>query len=359
MSDTSAPKARVVISAGGTGGHIVPAQIMAKYFQQHGYAVSCIGTTGALEKRLLSDFELHTLHVTGLRGKSKLDSFKGVWHMFIALLRSIKILLKLRPEVVLCMGGYVTVPVAIAAKLLGIPVVVHEQNAISGLSNRYLARIAVKVLSAFPDAFPNAITAEMVGNPLRDAILQLPNRTAANSELHVLVLGGSQGAQKVNDFCMQAFANLKNITNYQILHQTGKADFDRVTSFYAEHAVDVKCSAFIDNMADAYAWADVVVSRSGALSVSEIGAAALPALFIPYPYAVDDHQYENAKFLVSANAAYVWREDEVTAMELVKYLQQWQQNPRLLLEMGQRGHAVTILDAAEKIYSACIKINLG
>ncbi len=345
----------IVIAAGGTGGHIVPAQIMAEYFSNNGHAVLCIGTTGPMEKKLLAKFNFYGLAVTGIRGKTKFKSVIGLWLMVKAFFACIKQLKKVKANLVLCMGGYVTVPVALAARVLSIPIVLHEQNSIAGLSNRYLAKFAVKVLTAFPNAFPKEISVQEVGNPLRKSILEIKRHAIDHKDIHLLVLGGSQGAEKINTCCMEVFADVANIDGFSIWHQTGSRDNERVVNYYLQKNSCIKSSEFIDKMGEAYAWADVVISRAGALSVFELGAAALPALFIPFPYAVDDHQYTNAKLLVDSDAAFICREDELTVEKIKEHLQKWRDNPQLLQAMGRRAHMVILLDAKEKIYAACMQ----
>jgi UDP-N-acetylglucosamine--N-acetylmuramyl-(pentapeptide) pyrophosphoryl-undecaprenol N-acetylglucosamine transferase len=345
----------IVIAAGGTGGHIIPAQIMAEYFSNNGHTVLCIGTTGSLEKKLLAKFNFYGLTVTGIRGKTKFKSVSGLWLMVKAFFECVKQLRKAKANLVLCMGGYVTVPVAFAARMLKIPIVLHEQNSIAGLSNRYLAKFASKVLTAFPNSFAEEIIAQEVGNPLRKSILEIKRHAIDHKDIHLLVLGGSQGAQKINTCCMEVFADAANIAGFSIWHQTGGRDNERVFNYYQQKNSYVKFTEFIDNMGEAYAWADVVISRAGALSVFEIGAAALPALFIPFPYAVDNHQFTNAKLLVDSDAAFMCMEDELTVEKIKEYLQMWRDNPQLLQSMGRGAHMVILLDAKEEIYAACMQ----
>ena len=345
---------KILIVAGGTGGHLVPAQIMAHYFQDRQHKVACIGTDGALEQKLLSSFELHTLRVTGLRGKSTWASVQGVMRMVGAFGRSLALLRQLKPKVILCMGGYVTVPVALAARVLRIPVVLHEQNAVAGLSNRYLAKVATTVLAAFPGVLTDKRHVAVVGNPLRPE-LKLSKSAQAEGDagsMKLLVLGGSQGAERLNTCCMQVCA--AGLRGVEVWHQTGARDYARVSAHYQQQDALVRCSAFIDDMSAAYAWADVVVSRAGALSVTEIAAAGLPALFVPFPYAVDDHQYSNAMTLVGAGAASVCRESAFSDETFRQYIRQWQQHPAELKAVGAKAYALSIPDADAKIYDACM-----
>ena len=226
------------------------------------------------------------------------------------------------------------------------------------MSNRYLAKIAKTTLEAFENSFPPNVIAEVVGNPIRDEILAISGRTIHVDDLHILVLGGSQGARNLNSVCLSVFSGKGNVEGFSVWHQAGKKDFVRVKSAYEEGGCsNVKCSEFIDDMANAYAWADVVVSRAGALSVAEIGAAELPALFVPFPHAVDDHQTKNAQHLSSVGAAVLMPQDELTPDSLAQVIRSLLNDQTALRKMRIAAHHCFIPSAAAVVADALIEVS--
>lgn len=313
---------RIVIMAGGTGGHVFPALAVAEEMRQRGWQVSWLGTTKGLENRLVPahGFDIDWLSVSGLRGKGLLSKVTSVFNLFQACLQARKVLKARRPNIVLGMGGFVAGPGGLMAKWLGIPLIIHEQNRIPGTTNRWLMKLAAsKVLEAFPDSFEPKAKALCTGNPLRqDFALEIERPGwSPSSTLKILVLGGSQGAKVLNDTVPETLASLQAI---EIHHQTGTAMQAEVAQRYQALGVEAEVSAFIDDMAKAYHWADVIICRAGAMTVSEVAACALPAIFIPLQNAIDDHQTANANYLANAGAAIVVAQTELTPDNLRKAL---------------------------------------
>lgn len=304
---------RLMVMAGGTGGHVFPGLAVAHHLMAQGWQVRWLGTADRMEADLVPKhgIEIDFIRISGLRGKGIKALIAAPLRIFNAWRQARAIMKAYKPDVVLGMGGYVSGPGGLAAWSLGIPVVLHEQNGIAGLTNKWLAKIATKVMQAFPGAFPNA---EVVGNPVRTDVLALPlpQQRLAGREgpVRVLVVGGSQGARILNQTMPQVAAKLGD--SVTIWHQSGKGSQQSVEQAYAEAGQPQhKVTEFIDDMAAAYAWADVVVCRSGALTVSEIAAAGLPALFVPFQHK-DRQQYWNALPLEKAGAAKIIEQSQLS-----------------------------------------------
>lgn len=302
----------VLIMAGGTGGHIFPGLAVADELRSRGVPVAWLGAEGGMETRVVPahGLDLHTVVVGGLRGKGLKTRLMAPLMLARALFASLALLRKLRPRCVLSMGGYVAGPAGIAARLAGIPLVVHEQNAVAGYTNRKLAGFAKKVLTGFPNVLPNG---EWVGNPVRARIAALPTpdqRLANRSgRPRLLVLGGSLGARTLNLALPKALAFMRNSPDLaagepEVVHQTGERGLDEARAAYAAAGItNANVVPFIEDMAGAYEWADVAVCRAGALTVAELCAAGLEALLVPFPHAVDDHQTVNARAMVDVGGA--------------------------------------------------------
>ncbi|MCS3433083.1 undecaprenyldiphospho-muramoylpentapeptide beta-N-acetylglucosaminyltransferase [Klebsiella sp. BIGb0407] len=338
---------RLMVMAGGTGGHVFPGLAVAHYLIAQGWQVRWLGTSDRMEADLVprNGIEIDFIRISGLRGKGIKAQLMAPVQIFKAWRQARAIMKAWKPDVVLGMGGYVSGPGGLAAWSLGIPVVLHEQNGIAGLTNKWLAKIATKVMQAFPGAFPKA---DVVGNPVRTDVLALPlpEQRFADREgpLRVLVIGGSQGARVLNQIMPQVAGRLaEHIT---LWHQTGKGGQDSVLQAYGEMASQHKITEFIDDMAAAYAWADVVVCRSGALTVSEIAAAGLPALFVPFQHK-DRQQYWNALPLEKAGAAIILEQPQFTVDSVAETLAGWDRET--LLVMAQRARAASIPDATERV----------
>ncbi|MES0300314.1 undecaprenyldiphospho-muramoylpentapeptide beta-N-acetylglucosaminyltransferase [Citrobacter sedlakii] len=339
---------RLMVMAGGTGGHVFPGLAVAHHLMAQGWDVRWLGTADRMEADLVPKhgIDIDFIRISGLRGKGVNALLAAPLRIFNAWRQARAIMKSFKPDVVLGMGGYVSGPGGLAAWSLGIPVVLHEQNGIAGLTNKWLAKIATKVMQAFPGAFPNA---EVVGNPVRTDVLALPlpqDRLSGRvGPIRILVVGGSQGARVLNQTLPQVAAKLGNAVT--IWHQSGKGGQQAVEQAYASAGQPQhKVTEFIDDMAAAYAWADVVVCRSGALTVSEIAAAGLPALFVPFQHK-DRQQYWNALPLEKAGAAKILEQPQFTVDAVVNTLSGWDRD--VLLEMAQRARATAIPDATERV----------
>ena len=339
---------RLMVMAGGTGGHVFPGLAVAHHLMAQGWQVRWLGTADRMEADLVPKhgIEIDFIRISGLRGKGLKAMLLAPVRIFNAWRQARAIMKAWHPDVVLGMGGYVSGPGGLAAWSLGIPVVLHEQNGIAGLTNRWLSKIAKKVMQAFPGAFPNA---DVVGNPVRNDVLALPlpqERFAGREgPVRILVVGGSQGARVLNQIIPQVAGRLGDAIT--IWHQSGKGGEEFVKQGYAEVGQSQhKVTEFIDDMAAAYAWADVVVCRSGALTVSEVAAAGLPALFVPFQHK-DRQQYWNALPLEKAGAAKILEQPQFTVDAVTQTLAGWDR--ATLLAMAERARAVSIPDATERV----------
>lgn len=340
---------RAMIMAGGTGGHVFPALALAQELTARGWSIHWLGGNTGIENRAVpaAGYPLTILGTQGLRGKGLSAKIRGVIALLKAIAHAVRILRQQRPNVVVSLGGYTAGPGGVAAKLLGIPVVLHEQNAIAGLTNRLLARLAVSQAQAFPNTLPRAVT---TGNPVRQDILDLPapaeRGVGQRAPLRVLVFGGSQGAQALNKTCPQALAAVEQPLD--IRHQAGRDQASDTQAAYAAAGVEADVVEFIDDMQAAYQWADLAICRSGALTVSELAAVGLPALLVPLPIAVDDHQTANGRWLERAGAADIIPQSTLSEQLPLK-LNSWLSDPELLQAAAQRGHAIAHRDATERL----------
>jgi UDP-N-acetylglucosamine--N-acetylmuramyl-(pentapeptide) pyrophosphoryl-undecaprenol N-acetylglucosamine transferase len=348
---------RIVIMAGGTGGHVFPALAVAEELRSRGWQVSWLGTQKGLESRVVpaQQIDIDWLSVEGIRGKGLLSKFNAALHLIQACGQARNILRQRQPDVVLGMGGFVAGPGGLMAKWLGIPLVVHEQNRVPGTTNRWLVKLAAsKVLEAFPDSFAKAAKATCTGNPLRKAFtnMDLPEKSkwTPNSEraLRILVLGGSQGAKVLNENVPEALAGL---TNVEIKHQTGSAMRAEVHEHYHALGVNAEVLDFIDDMATAYQWADLMICRAGAMTVSEVAACGIPAIFVPLMNAIDDHQTANARYLSDSGAAVLLPQPELNPSHLRKLIEQ---TMTALPEMSQNAKSKARLDATQTVADICV-----
>lgn len=347
----------ILIMAGGTGGHVMPALAVAKYLSDQGWRVVWLGVPGSMEAELVPQhgYEMAWIRFSGLRGKGLLTALLLPWNLLVAFAQSAKILRALKPNVVLGMGGYVTFPGGMMAVLFGRPLVVHEQNAIAGLSNRVLAMVADKVLVAFPGALPKS---EFVGNPVRADILSVapPSQRFAGREgsLSVLVVGGSLGAQALNEIVPAALALIIEDKRPQVVHQSGARNIDALKTNYAHAQVQAQTVAFIDDMARAYADADLVVCRAGAMTIAELAAVGAASVLVPFPHAVDDHQTSNARYLTDVGAALLIQQHELGAVRLASVLLEFTREK--LMAMAQRARAMAKPDATRTVAEACMAL---
>ncbi len=344
----------ILIMAGGTGGHIFPALAVADLLREQGWQVTWLGAPDSMEAELVPKhgYEMAMVRFSGLRGKGLLRKLLLPLNLAVALWQSAVAIFAHRPDVVLGMGGYITFPGGLMAALLRRPLVIHEQNSVAGLSNRVLARIATRVLSGFPEVLPTAV---WCGNPVRSSIAALPEpqqRYAARSgKLNVLVVGGSLGAKALNEAMPQALASLPEALRPNVLHQTGKNHHAAVLDLYKEAGVPADVQPFISDMAASYANADLVICRSGALTVAELAAVGVASLLIPFPFAVDDHQTHNARFLSGHGAAVLLPQTELSADKLAQLLSGLSREK--LMMMAQQARSLAKTDAAEAVANVC------
>jgi UDP-N-acetylglucosamine--N-acetylmuramyl-(pentapeptide) pyrophosphoryl-undecaprenol N-acetylglucosamine transferase len=351
----------VLIMAGGTGGHVFPALAVARALRAARRDVVWLGTRRGIEARLVpaEGIPVEWIDVEGLRGKGIARWLSAPLKLLRAVAQSLVVLRRVRPAVVLGCGGFVSGPGGLAAWLTRTPLVIHEQNAIAGMTNRWLARLAGTVAEAFPGSFPRSRGVVATGNPVRREIaaLEPPASRFAGREgrLRLLVFGGSQGAAALNRTVPRAVAMLPGAVRPLVLHQTGARELETTVALYRQLGVDADVRAFVDDMAAAYGAADFAVTRAGALTVSELAAAGLGALLVPFPAAVDDHQARNAAFLVEAGAARMLREHELTperlAAELLGVLEGGRGVP---LAMASAARAVAVTDAADRLAALCL-----
>ena len=355
----------VLIMAGGTGGHVFPALAVAEVLRARACRVVWLGTERGIEARLVpaAGIEVEWVRVTGLRGKGLGSWLAAPLRLARALVDSLGAIRRTRPDVVLGLGGFVTGPGGIAARLLGRPLVVHEQNAIAGTTNRLLARIATTVAEAFPGSFATATGAVVVGNPVRreiEALAAVASARAARTPHQLLVFGGSQGAATLNRVVPAALVLLPPAVRPVVLHQTGAGRRGTVAADYANRGIAADVREFIDDMAAAYAWADLAISRSGALTVAELATTGMPALLIPFPAAIDDHQTVNARFLSDRGAAVLLAEWTVTPERLAAELEAlFGADGRRLAAMGAAARDAASTGAAERLADLCLAAAAG
>lgn len=353
--------APVLVMAGGTGGHVFPALAVAEALRARDLEVVWMGTRLGLEARVVpaAGIRLERISIGGLRGKGVATRLLAPLRVGLAVLQALRILLRVRPAVVLGMGGYAAGPGGVAAWLTRRPLVIHEQNAVAGTTNRILAPLAKRVLAAFPGAFPPGVHAEVVGNPVRRAIAALPppdERMAERSgPPRLLVLGGSQGALALNEAVPEALARLPEAMRPEVRHQAGRNTLDVARAAYARHGIEVALCEFIEDMADAYGWADLTICRAGALTVSELAAAGLPAVLVPFAAAVDDHQTLNGGYLVAAGGAVLVPEKQLGAERLARLLAGLLADRGRLLDMARRARSVARPEALAAIEQALLE----
>ncbi|ARN74719.1 undecaprenyldiphospho-muramoylpentapeptide beta-N-acetylglucosaminyltransferase [Oceanicoccus sagamiensis] len=354
----------VLIMAGGTGGHVFPALAAAQCLRDKGINVEWLGTERGIEARLVpeANIPIHFIQVSGLRGKNIVSMMKSLLQLVGAVIASIQVLIKLKPICILGMGGFASGPGGLAAWLTGRPLVIHEQNAVAGTTNKALAHIANKVLLGYPINLGGA-KAQHIGNPVRGEIARLPapeHRGVGNSgALRLLVLGGSLGAKPINDLLLDTLLGMTTEQRPQVWHQTGRAHCDDVVASYQQHDIDVNAEAFITDMAAAYQWADVVLCRAGALTVAELAAAGVASILVPLPHAIDDHQTENARWLADNNAGILMKQSTLDAEQLAGLLQSLDGDSERLLAMSIAARKLAKVDAAEQVANICLEVANG
>ncbi len=357
VKETKAPT--ILVMAGGTGGHIFPGIAVADYLKEQGWNVHWLGTAKRMEANIVPahGYDISFINIAGLRNKDWKTWLKIPFKIFQSVMQSITVIKKVQPDVVLGMGGYASAPGGFAAWLLRKPLVLHEQNAVAGLSNKFLSHLASSVLCAFPGAFGENSKSQVVGNPLRRDIIDLdsvvPEQPATTKK--VLIVGGSLGAKVLNDTVPQAMNQIK-VQNIDVWHQTGSGNEKSVYQSYKQYGLlgeNVKVSEFIDDMSAAYKWADVVICRAGALTVSELAMAAKPAIFVPLPHAVDDHQTKNAKYLVDRGAAKLIPQKEFNGTTLAQMLNSFFVSDKVIQAMSKAANDAAHADATMKVALRC------
>jgi UDP-N-acetylglucosamine--N-acetylmuramyl-(pentapeptide) pyrophosphoryl-undecaprenol N-acetylglucosamine transferase len=373
MSASAQMGAPIVIMAGGTGGHVFPALALARLLREHERKVVWLGTRRGLEARIVpaENFPVEWLSVGGLRGKGVLTLLAAPFRLTRALLQALAVMRRHRPAAVVGLGGFVSGPGGVAAWLCRRPLLIHEQNAIAGFTNRCLAHLAREVLAAFPGAFASKVHARVIGNPLRRDIVELPpppRRFAGRAgPIRLLVVGGSLGAARLNTVVPFAIslaqkelaekapaAKERGTAAFEVMHQSGERWLDVARQSYVNAAVAADVRPFIDDMAQAYAWADLVICRAGALTISELAAAGVGAVLVPFPAAVDDHQTRNAAYLVDEGAAVLVADRDLTADALAAHLTALCAGRGRLLAMAERARLLAKPAAAEELLRACL-----
>ncbi len=346
-----------LVMAGGTGGHIFPGLAVAHALQERGWRVHWLGAPNSMESRLVPQraIPLELVDFSGVRGKGLKTLMMLPWRLLRALWQSVQVLRRVKPDVVLGLGGYITLPAGLVAAVAGKPVVLHEQNSVAGLSNKVLALLARRVFCAFPAVLGKG---EWVGNPLRSEFLQQvsPKERFAGrtGPLRLVVVGGSLGAKALNDIVPQAVAKLPIAMMPHITHQSGEKQLEALRSNYAAAKVEATILPFIDNMAQVFADADLVICRAGASTVTELAAIGVAAMFVPFPFAVDDHQTYNARFLVDQGAGWMMQQHELSPEVLAAFLSTI--NRAELLARAEQAKNMQQLHATEKIVAACEEI---
>ena len=348
----------ILIMAGGTGGHVFPALAVADELRAKGVPVIWLGTKAGIESRLVpqAGYPIEWLNISGWRGKGILSRLLAPVRLIMACSQALRVLLKKKPCAVLGMGGFASGPGGLMAWLMRKPLLIHEQNAVAGLTNRLLSKVATEVLEAFPGALGKK--AHYVGNPVRKEILALssPEKRFASHDgaLRLLVIGGSLGAVRLNELLPEAVSNIELAARPEVWHQTGLKNHDAAQALYKEFNVEARVDAFIDDMTAAYAWADLVICRAGAMTVFELAAAGVASVLVPYPYAVDDHQTVNADYLVKVDAAIVRQQKELDAEWLRSTITELTQQRDRLLRMAKAARSQAKPDAANEVAERCM-----
>lgn len=343
-----------LIMAGGTGGHIFPGLAVAQALRARGWRVHWLGTPGSMESRIVppQGFAFEAIDFSGVRGKGLTTLALLPLRLLRAFWQALAVVRRVRPDVVLGMGGYVTFPGGMMAVLAGKPLVLHEQNSVAGLANKVLAGLADRIFTAFPSVLKKG---QWVGNPLREAFLAQPEpavRFAGRSgPLRLLVVGGSLGAKALNEIVPQALALIPEAVRPQVTHQSGAAQIDALRAHYAAAGVQATLTPFIDDTASAFAQADVVVCRSGASTVTELAAVGAAAVFVPFPAAVDDHQTTNAQFLVQAGGGWLVQQRDLTPGGLAQMLQNMERSA--LSQRAQNAKKMQKTEATAAVVAAC------
>ena len=358
---------RVMIMAGGTGGHVFPALAVVDELRKENVALAWLGTRRGIEAELVPEqhIDLHYLDIEGIRGRGLGALLKAPLLLMRSIVQSLRVISQFKPEVVLGMGGFASGPCAIAAWLKRVPVVIHEQNSIAGTTNRVSALFATKVMQGFPNTLKRG---EWCGNPVRFDIANLPSpevRFAGRTgKARVLIVGGSRGALAINQILPEALKEMDEAIRPEVLHQTGKIHWQDTLELYDAQGLNtqseqIKVVDFIESMASAYEWADFVICRAGALTISELTSAGLGSLLIPFPFAIDDHQTANGQLLVSQGAAVMVQQSELSAERLAEKLIGICGDAEKRLDMALRARELAKNSAAGDVARICMEVSCG
>lgn len=354
----------ILIAAGGTGGHVYPALAVADYLRELDIKITWVGTEKGLEHRIVpaAGIPLEIISISGLRGKGLLNLFFVPLKLALAIAQVIKIFIKVKPDAVLGMGGFVSGPCGLAAFILRKPLYLHEQNAVPGLTNKVLRYLATTTMQAFPNSFKNKNVIAM-GNPIRKDISEITNpeerMSMRDDNIRLLIIGGSLGAQALNENVPQALSELPTNLKANVWHQTGKNKLDTTVKTYKKLNVEAKVTEFIDDMAEAYAWADLVICRAGALTISELANAGVAAILVPYPYAVDDHQTANAAYLTNVDAAIVISQEQLIPKLKESITELLQAGRTKLIEMAKAARELSKPNATQEVAEVCLGVSHG
>ncbi len=353
----------LMIMAGGTGGHVYPALAVAHSLQADGVNVFWLGTRQGLEARIVPDhgIDVEWISISGIKGRGLFALVLAPFRILYAMLQTAAIIYRRRPAAALGMGGFVSGPGGLMVWLLKVPLLIHESNAVVGLTNKWLAKIATEVLVGFPEVLKGSRHHHYVGNPVRESIASLPPpdlrlQNRSGKSLRLLVVGGSRGAQVLNETVPAALTTLSPGIRPQLKHQTGAGKLEATTALYDEQAIEADCSEFIEDMAAAYLWADLVICRAGAMTVAEVAAAGVAAVFVPYPYAIYDHQTHNARFLTDMDAAILLPQDELSADSLSALIIELTEHRDRVLAISEKARACAITDATRRVTSLCTEV---
>ena len=344
---------KLLIAAGGTGGHIFPALAVADTAKEQGLQVEWCGTPHGLENRLDIPYPMHHITIKGLRNKGVLNWLLLPLRLLKAFWQSLQILRKVRPAAVLCFGGYVSFPIGFCAWVLGIPLFLQEQNAKAGLANRVLSRFAQKIFLAYPDSMVHAAQKQLLtGNPIRHIFIDTQKIT--HSIPHIVIIGGSQGALILNQTVPYALAQLKG--EFTVTHQCGENHFEQTQKAYQEAGIKAKVVPFVQDMPGLLASADMMICRAGALTLTEITQVGVASILVPLPHAADNHQYWNARFLADCDAAFICPQEALSPTELAKKCQLLINNPDQRMKMAQHAKQCARPQAAKEIINECMKV---
>lgn len=350
---------RMMIMAGGTGGHVIPALAVARDLLSKGVEVCWIGTPQGLESNLVKEEQIQfdSIDIKGLRKSGIGRKLAMPFIMAKALIQSLRILMQRRPNAILGMGGFVSGPGGLVAALLRLPIVLHEQNTVAGLTNRWLARLSVRNLTGFPRA-DGIKKFQFVGNPVRPELANLPDPetrlSSREGPLKILIIGGSQGAQVFNDYLPELLSN-HSAPSVEVHHQSGAGKQGDIQQRYDNAGISAQVIEFIDDMASAYAWSDLVICRSGAMTVSEICCAGAVGVFVPYPHAVNDHQATNAEYLVGENAAIMVRQDQFVTGEWLNLIARFREDRTQLIEIARLARKLSRPNATSDVADFCLE----